>query len=172
MGKKFLTKELMIFFAILALFLLILFSVIPFAASRTTTQATQVASGGGSGLKTTTLSIGGTVIPVEIADTPEEQALGLGKRPSLPQDQGLFFVFDAPSQVGIWMKDMQFPIDVLWIDANGAVIDIKENMTPDSYPEVFMPASPALYVLEVNAGFVHRHNISVGEKVTLAPASN
>lgn len=108
------------------------------------------------------LTIGGAEISIEIAETPAELTKGLSGRPALAEDSGLFFIFPDTNTHGIWMKEMNFPIDIIWLDENFQIIAIKENARPDSYPEVFTPARPALYVLEIPAGFVQKNKISVG----------
>ena len=60
------------------------------------------------------------------------------------------------------MKEMNFPIDIIWLDENLKIVAIKENAMTESYPEVFTPSTPARYVLEVPAGFVQKNKISVG----------
>lgn len=87
---------------------------------------------------------------------------GLSDRPILAENSGLFFIFPYSDTHGIWMKEMNFPIDIIWLDENYQIVAVKENAAPDSYPEVFKPTTPALYVLEVPAGFVQKHKISVG----------
>lgn len=108
------------------------------------------------------LSIGGAKISIEIAKTSAELIKGLSGRPALAENSGLFFIFPYTDTHGIWMKEMNFPIDIIWLDENLKIIAIKENAAPDSYPEVFTPNAPARYVLEVPAGFVQKHQISVG----------
>jgi len=63
------------------------------------------------------------------------------------------------------MKDMQFAIDILWIDENKKIVDITHNAVPESYPSIFQPNSPTKYVLEVNAGWAERNKIAFGENV-------
>lgn len=63
------------------------------------------------------------------------------------------------------MKDMKFPIDVIWLDGDYYVIDIAQSVEPNSFPEVFEPSEPALYILEVNAGFAKRYGVEVGDSL-------
>ena len=77
----------------------------------------------------------------------------------------MLFVFDHPAQYPFWMKDMNFPIDIIWIDENLKVIFIKKNAVPESYPEVFTSPQNSKYVLEVVAGFSDKYNIKIGDKV-------
>lgn len=115
-----------------------------------------------------TLSFGSTTIAVYVADTPQKQKQGLSGRASLSPNTGMLFIFDTNDRWGIWMKDMNFSIDILWFDQNFRVVTIKENATPESYPEVFVPTSGSRYVLEVPAGFVSSHNIKIGERMTFS----
>ena len=101
-------------------------------------------------------------IQLEIADTPEKRVQGLSGRKELAQGQGMLFVFDTPQKAGIWMKDMNFPIDIIWFDEQKTVVHIKEHATPESFPEVFTPPTLASFVLEVPAGFVKERGIEVG----------
>lgn len=105
------------------------------------------------------LVLGSTTIAVEVADTPEERRQGLSGRNELPWGSGLFFVFDESGSHGIWMPDMQYAIDVLWLDESMQVVHIVEDMRPESYPEVFRSPAPARYVLEVPAGYVASEGI-------------
>lgn len=100
---------------------------------------------------------------VKVVSTPPETARGLGGVTSLPEDRGMLFLFGAPRKYSIWMKDMRFPLDVIWMDENKKIIDIAKDVRPESYPAYFMPHYPAQYVLEVNAGWANRHQIKIGD---------
>lgn len=94
------------------------------------------------------------VITVEVVDTPEARRTGLSNRETLAGDRGMLFVFDNESQENcIWMKDMRFALDIVWLDSNKTVIHRELNATPESYPDQsFCPDKPAKYVLEINSG--------------------
>ncbi len=108
-----------------------------------------------------------TVISVLIADTPEKWELGLSGREVLSSKKGMLFVFDSPQRHGIWMKDMLFPIDIIWLDENMRVIQTMTDIEPDTYPQVFEPETQDLYVLEMRAGFVDRANIKIGSELVI-----
>ncbi len=114
--------------------------------------------------ETATATVNRQVIQIEVARTPEQKQQGLSGRQSLPNDGGLLFVFDEPGQQQIWMKDMNFPIDIIWIAEDYRVIDITKNLTPDTFPERFTSSEPAQYVLEVNAGYSDELNIQIGDE--------
>ena len=69
---------------------------------------------------------------VEVANSLEKRRLGLSGRKILKEDRGILFVFDKPSNHGIWMKDMNFPIDIFWIDSENRIVDIQMRATPES----------------------------------------
>jgi hypothetical protein len=111
--------------------------------------------------------INGIPVEVLIADTPDERRRGLSGRGELLANQGMLFVFDKSDAYNIWMKDMQFSIDVIWISSGGVVVDIRKDISPETYPEVFGPRTSAQYVLEVPAGFAEKYDISVGDRTVL-----
>lgn len=108
-----------------------------------------------------------TLVIVEVADTVEKRREGLSGRKSLGVNNGMLFILGKPDFYGIWMKNMNFPIDVIWIDENLRIVDIERNIQPDTYPEIFRPEQKSTYILEVNAGFTEIYNIDVGEEIHL-----
>lgn len=109
------------------------------------------------------ISIADTQVEVSIARTPQEQEQGLSGTASLLENSGKLFIFNTPGTYGFWMKDMHYPLDLVWIDANHKIVDITENVAPDTYPQIFYPGSPVTAVLELNAGFSTKHGLSIGE---------
>lgn len=95
------------------------------------------------------LRIGEHELQVEAADTDAERTLGLSGRNELSEDRGLLFVFPTSGNHGIWMKDMNFPIDIIWLDEDKKVVHIEREVRPETFPYVFYPKAPAKYVLEV-----------------------
>jgi uncharacterized membrane protein (UPF0127 family) len=111
------------------------------------------------------IHINNKAVTVEVADERAEQIQGLSGRTGLEENEGMLFVFPEAQIHYFWMKDMNFSLDMIWIDSMGSVIDITKNISPDTFPKTFGPSSPALYVLEVNAGWSDRNNITVGDVV-------
>jgi len=114
---------------------------------------------------TTEIKFAGEVLSVELAKTPQAQQMGLSGRVSLAADHGMLFVFDSESNWGFWMKDMKFPLDIIWFDSNRRVVYIEQDLapcTPQSCP-IYTPPTNAMYVLEVNAGFVQAHGVALGD---------
>lgn len=100
-----------------------------------------------------TVTVGTTVFNVEVADTEALRELGLGVRSLLPAGHGMLFVFDKPAVWGIWMKDMHFPLDIIWARADGTITTVARDVATSTYPDVFYSKTPdAMYVVEVNAG--------------------
>lgn len=108
------------------------------------------------------VSINGQKIGVIVADTPKERARGLSGREQLSDREGMLFEFSRPDEYCFWMKDMKFPIDIIWLGSNKQVVDIKSNVSPDTYPQTFCPNEPAQYVIEVGAGRANEWQISNG----------
>ena len=111
--------------------------------------------------------VGNTYVAVWLARTEEERVLGLSGSSSLPKDTGMLFIFEASDMHGFWMKDMQYPIDIIWIDDTFSIVSLKENASPDEYPQVYFPETKARYVLEVKAGFIKEAQVAKGQKVEM-----
>ena len=96
----------------------------------------------------------GEEIPVEVADTLKKRRLGLGKRTSLKKGWGMLFVFEKRKPHRFWMKDMQFPLDIIWLD-NHRIVHIIHNAKPVNSrdePEIMTSPVPVNFVLEIAAG--------------------
>ena len=107
---------------------------------------------------------GGT-ITAEVASTSDQQALGLGGRTGLQADGGMLFPFRYPGDYGFWMKDMQFPLDMVWISSDKTVVSVTPDIAADTYPTVFYPPLAISYVLELNAGAADRFGIATGTQL-------
>lgn len=110
--------------------------------------------------------IGGTTVAASVADTLPERIKGLSNTPYLPEGMVKMFVFGALGTHSIWMKDMLYSIDIMWVSEAGLIIHIETNVSPDTYPTSFAsPTANAWYVVEANAGFVEKHSIKKGDNV-------
>ncbi|MGI0064353.1 MAG: DUF192 domain-containing protein [Nitrosopumilaceae archaeon] len=114
-----------------------------------------------------TVKIDSIVLEVQIADTDPRRARGLMFQEQLPLDEGMLLVFDDANKRSIWMLNMQFPLDVIWIDDNSKVVFIEKNIPPckTALETVTCPSykggnKDAKYVLEVTAGFVEEFKIT------------
>lgn len=106
------------------------------------------------------------LIHAEIANTQAQHEQGLSGRTTLSSDYGMLFVFPKEGSYGFWMKDMNFSLDIIWIDVDKKVLSVSENISPDSYPNLFFPPSVVSYVLELNAGSARKFGISEGSILT------
>ena len=114
-----------------------------------------------------TVSFGSVSLRVELATTPAEREKGLGGRTSMPEDSGMLFVFPKDDLYGFWMKDTLIPLDMFWLDSKGQVVSIAQDVATSSFPHVFYPSAPALYVLETRAGFARDHGVRAGMRFSL-----
>ena len=113
-----------------------------------------------------TVCIKDTCIQAEVVSAFAEREKGLMFRESLAVDRGMLFIFEEEGLYSFWMKNMRFPLDIIWLDLNKKIVDIKENVPPCGEScEILNPGNKAKYVLEVNAGFAGRNKIKVGESV-------
>lgn len=117
--------------------------------------------------KTATVFIDDKEFKVELADTQQKRITGLSGRGSLSQDEGMFFVFDAEGFYSIWMKDMNFPIDVIWFDKNLKITHIEQDLSPASYPNTYRSSIPSKFVLEIGAGLAKKYNFNVGDSLKI-----
>jgi len=107
----------------------------------------------------------GTAIEAEVADTPEKLLFGLAFRESLPPDTGMLYIFDTSDRHRIWTKGFLVPVDVIWADESRHVVHLVERAEPcdkDPCPAYGPPPENARYVLETEAGFIKRENLSPG----------
>lgn len=113
--------------------------------------------------KYTNVKIGNTEVRAEIADTIIKRTKGLMFRKSLPENEGMLFVFDKEDYHGFWMMNMSFPIDIIWINKDKKVVDILKDAQPCGLIcSTHKPKEKTMYVLEVNANFTEKHGIKVG----------
>ena len=105
---------------------------------------------------------------VEIADDNQKRTNGLMFRGSLDETSGMFFIFENENYQMFWMKNTLIPLDLVYIDKNLKVVDIKYAVPCKEDPcAVYKSAKPAKYVLEVNSNFTAKKNIKPGDKIVL-----
>jgi len=124
---------------------------------------------GQTGLETRPLSIQ-TVsqtlhLTVEVADDAQKRATGLMFRQSLDDDKGMLFIFEAEGYYSFYMKNTYIPLDIIYISADKMIVYIAEDTTPLSL-ESIVPSEAAQYILEVNAGYVQKNGVQLGDNVT------
>lgn len=104
------------------------------------------------------------VIDIEIADNNESRARGLMYRRSLPENAGMLFIQGMEEMQSFWMKNTYIPLDILFVNRDKEIVTIHANTTPLKEWN-YASTAPALYVVEVNAGFANRHGINTGDKI-------
>lgn len=111
-------------------------------------------------------TIAGEVIQLEVAKTAYEQAMGLMYRVDLPANRGMLFPFDPPRRVSFWMKNVQIPLDMVFIK-NGKVVAIAANVPPCTVLECPLYGPPQLVdqVLELQGGRAAELNLKVGDTI-------
>lgn len=105
----------------------------------------------------------GAKVETEVVATPKKQARGLMHRQHLDEDRGMLFVYASPNKQALWMRNTLIPLDGIFMDAQGVVVGIVENLRPlDEKPRGV--DAPIMYILETNAGWAKRHGVSVGTR--------
>jgi uncharacterized membrane protein (UPF0127 family) len=107
-------------------------------------------------------------LQVEIADTDEERQRGLMGVTELPNDLGMAFLWDAPTQATFWMKDTLIPLSVAFVDAHGTIVTIHdmEPCAADPCP-TYAATAPYVTAIEANQGWFEDHHVEVGDTVTV-----
>ena len=121
--------------------------------------------------ESTQVAIKDLTIQTKIADEPKDREAGLADYSSLPLGEGMLFVFDKAESYVFWMKNVEFAIDIIWIDDQKKIVDIAPNVPPEpnkGEKELtrYKPKSDAKYVLEINAGLSSLHNLQIGDQVS------
>jgi hypothetical protein len=118
-----------------------------------------------------TIKIDDNVLEVQIADTEPRRIRGLMFQDQLPYDQGMIFVFNESGVYSLWMLNMQFSLDMIWFDGDGAIVHIEKDISPCKTPTQIMacqsiiPSGEAMYILEVTSGFIDKFNITKDSKL-------
>jgi len=106
-------------------------------------------------------------VTAELAETPEQRQLGLMFRERINPDQGMLLVFEEEDYIGIWMKNVNFPLDLLWLDQEKRIVHIECDVPPcqdDPCPS-YSPQIPGMYVLELKAGSVKDHGLKLYDRL-------
>jgi hypothetical protein len=101
---------------------------------------------------------------VELAETPEQMTQGLMFRTSLAPDAGMLFDYQQPTAATMWMRNTLIPLDMLFIDGQGRIVNIHERAVPQSL-DVIAAAAPVRAVIELNGGTAARLGIEPGDRV-------
>ncbi len=111
------------------------------------------------------LLIGKDTLHVEVAETPYEREKGLMYRTYLAPDSGMLFVFEKPETLSFWMFNTLIPLDIVFLDSNFVVIDIKHGIPLDTTP--IKSSKPCLYALETNLNYFKKRGITPGDTIKI-----
>lgn len=107
----------------------------------------------------------GFTVTAELAVTDEERQQGLMFREDLRENQAMLFVFEEEGIHSFWMKNMRFPIDIIWLDKDRRIIHIEPQVPAcqrDPCPS-YSPGRPAQYVLELRSGCAEKHGLRLND---------
>lgn len=103
---------------------------------------------------------------LEYALSGAEQLRGLSGRDDLAADKAMLFVYEKPAERCMWMREMRFSIDIVWLNADKQIIKIAEDVSPATFPESFC-TSNSQYVLELKSGGASKYGYKVGDYLKL-----
>lgn len=104
---------------------------------------------------------------VSVAKTQTQQEKGLAGRDSMPQNEGMIFLFEKPDYYGFWMVGMKFPLDMVFIK-NDKIVEIFTNVPVKNPNSVENPKEMVDKVLEINAGLSKKYNFKIGDNVKMS----
>lgn len=120
--------------------------------------------------KNSTATIDNHTFKLVVASSQREKELGLSETKSLPQDQGMIFLFEKPDYYSFWMKNMTFPIDIIYVNKD-RIVTIRNNVQPPKSPIenpiIYMPSDPSDKVLEIQAGLSEKYSFKKGDKIKI-----
>jgi uncharacterized membrane protein (UPF0127 family) len=108
--------------------------------------------------------VGKTPLHVEVVDTLEKQERGLMFRQSMPENEGMLFVYKEPQEMSFWMRNTFIPLDIVFVGADGIILNIHQARPLDE-SVLYPSAGSAKYVIETNQGWFSRHGIRPGDRV-------
>ena len=115
-----------------------------------------------------------SVITVDVADDANERATGLSGREIMAENEGMMFVFPQPGVPNFVMREMKFSLDFVWVNGD-KIVDLYENAppeasgTPADQMKYYSPSSPVDKVIEVNAGYIRKFGLKVGDRIGVQP---
>ena len=123
---------------------------------------------GSNGYQQVNVTVNGLVLVTDISVTNEQRTKGLSEKDDLAENEAMLFVFGSEAKHTFWMKDMKFPIDIIWIDSDKTIVHIEHNLQPCASGVLcttYKPTDDSLYVLETVGGFAEKYGIVKGTRV-------
>lgn len=106
-----------------------------------------------------------STIEIEVADNNEERAQGLMFRDTMPENQGMLFMMETEEMQSFWMKNTILSLDIMYVNSDRRIVSIHEKTKPFSLDHI-VSAKPAMYVVEVNAGYTKKYSIKEGDLIS------
>jgi uncharacterized membrane protein (UPF0127 family) len=111
----------------------------------------------------------GTVVRAEVMQDPTDMARGMMFRKEFPEGDAMLFIHERPDQHQYWMYQVEVPLDIIWMDARGNVVEVVENAQPCKTAASQCPqyggSKPAQVVLELPGGYGRKHGVAVGQRI-------
>jgi uncharacterized membrane protein (UPF0127 family) len=114
------------------------------------------------------ITVNDQILIADISATHEQRTKGLSVKDALAENEAMLFVFDVEAEHRFWMKDMKFPIDIIWISSDKNVVDIEHNLQPCDlglFCSSYEPEGDSLYALETVGGFAGKYRVVKGTPV-------
>lgn len=144
----------------------------PFIVNGRGEQQQDVVIGGANissnGYRQVSVTVNGVELVADVAANSTQRTKGLAVKDHLNENESMLFVFSSAAKQVFWMKDMKFPIDIIWMDANKTVVHVEHSLEPCptiGYCQTYSPGADSLYVLETVAGFAERQGVAEGTKM-------
>jgi uncharacterized membrane protein (UPF0127 family) len=120
-------------------------------------------------LAETLIRVNDTPLQVELAETAAERQRGLMFRTHLPEDHGMLFIQPEAAPAAFWMKNTYIPLDILYFDSDGQLIELFTDVPPCTTPQcpIYASKTAVKYILEINAGSAQRLGLQPGAKLDL-----
>ncbi len=114
-----------------------------------------------------TVTVKNQAFVARLAETSRERTKGLSGTRVMARNEAMLFVFPQSGMHSFWMKDMYFPLDIIWISDDYKIVWIEKQVSPQTYPRSFVSQTPALFVLEISAGLSDEFGFAVGDSVSV-----
>jgi len=120
-----------------------------------------------NGYRQVNVAVNNVKLVADVAVNEEQKTKGLAIKENLSENEAMLFVFATAGNHAFWMKDMKFPIDIIWMDSNKTVVHVEHSLEPCTPVscQIYQPNSNSLYALETIAGFANKYNVIDGTKM-------
>lgn len=138
-----------------------------FYAGGPATEQQELVMGGATpsnnGYRQVNITVNGVQLVADVAVSSDQKSKGLSVKDSLNENEAMLFVFSTEREHSFWMKGMNFPIDIIWLNDDKEVVHVEHSLqpcVPDSFCQPYNPDDNSLYVLETVSGFAQKYNVT------------